>query len=369
MLPLRPLDLRRLAAGIAFASPLLVACGDASTGDRTPAAAAQGPARAATAGTAAVPAAAPPAPRSVEAGTDGPILAEPASVDYGIVAPRALLEAEIVLTNTLDRPVRIIAAQPTCTCTTVDVTGEVIPARGTLKMPMAMQTSAAVGLKSAAVTLLFEGVPTPLRVQISAEVAYSVRAVPVPFIDALSPQRLRGTFELESVDGEPFRVIAVQGAAPAFEGFDPATDTPRSRYRLAYDFTRLACAEVPKYLLVQTDREDCPLVDLRVRHECTRIQPALSLAEFRAMTGRIRPGESGEFTIEIKNMGRGRVDQVFTISPDARVQLVSQQADGSSVLCTVKVTPRPGFQGLLQLPVNFSAAGKTAELLVFGLVE
>lgn len=358
----------RIAACIALAASILAACGEGDSG-KAPAAEAAASGTAPAANAAARTATSAATPRTVESASSGPILAEPASVDYGIVAPRTLIEAEIVLTNTLDRPVRIIAAQPTCTCTTVDVTGEVIPAGGRLAMPMAMQTSAAVGLKSAAVTLLFEGIDTPLRVQISAEVAYSVRAVPVPYIDALSPQRLRGTFELESVDGEPFRVIAVQGATPDFEGFDPASDPPRNRYRLGYDFRGLPCPEVPKYLLVQTDREDCPLVDLRVRHECTRIQPALSLAEFRAMTGRIRPGDSGEFTIEIKNMGRSRVDQVFTISPDARVELVGQEADGSSVLCTVRVTPRADFSGLLQLPVNFSAAGKTAELLVFGLVE
>ena len=351
---------------IALAGSLLAACGEGGSGQATsppPAAGAAATANTSPAANAAG------SPRIVETASAGPIVAQPASVDYGIVAPRTLIETEITLTNTLDRPVRIMAAQPTCTCTTVDVTGEVIPARGTLKMPMGMQTSAAVGLKSAAVTLLFEGIDTPLRVQISAEVAYSVRAVPVPFIDALAPERLRGTFELESVDGEPFEVIAVQGQAPAFEGFDPATDPKRNRYRLAYDFTGLDCPEFPKYLLVQTDREDCPLVDLRVRHQCTRIQPGLSLAEFRAMTGRIPPGESGEFTIEIKNMGRARVDQVFTISPDATVELVGQEADGSSVLCTVRVTPRPGYGGLLQLPATFVAAGNTAELLVFGLVE
>jgi hypothetical protein len=345
-------------------------CDDGSSAP-PPAAASSGRAEtapAAGAASAAVPPAT-PATAPIGAAVAAAVTAEPMSVDFGLVEPRTLVEAEITLRNHLDRPLRIVAAQPTCTCTMVDVTGETIPPNGTLLMPMSMQTSASVGVRTAAVTLLFEGVPTPLRVEIAAEVAYSVRAVPQPFIDALAPERLQGAFEVESVDGLPFRVLAVQGEAPQFEGHDPQRDPPRNRYRLRYDFTGLECPEVPKYLLVQTDRADCPLVDLRVRHPCTRIQPTLSIAEFRSMVGRLGPGERGEFTIEIRNMGRSRVDAVSTFSTDARVRIVGQETDGTSILCTIEVIPSPGFRGLLQLPVNISAAGRTTELLVYGIVD
>ncbi|MFZ9691143.1 MAG: DUF1573 domain-containing protein [Phycisphaerales bacterium] len=298
----------------------------------------------------------------------GPITAEPGMVDFGLVEPRALVEVSVTLTNSSDQPIEIIASKPTCQCTTVDMTGKVVPARGSITMPVSMQTSAAVGVKQAAVSLLFKGVPTPMQVGLKAEVAYSVVARPVPYIDALDPSRLSGTFDLESPDGKPFEVRAVQGEAPIFMGFDPRSDAPRSRYTLRYDFRGLNANAVPKYLLVETDRADCPLVDLRVRHPATRIAPALKFAEFRSMLGRVPAGGSGEFDLEIEEMGNLRIDTVYALSPDATVELLSQTSDGKNLLVKVKVTPRPGFAGLLQIPVTFVAGGRTAEQLVYGVV-
>jgi hypothetical protein len=298
----------------------------------------------------------------------GPITAQPGMVDFGLVEPRALVEVEVTLTNSSDQPVEIIASKPTCQCTTVDMTGKVIPARGSITMPVSMQTSAAVGVKQAAVSLLFKGVPTPMQVGLKAEVAYSVVARPVPYIDALDPSRLSGTFDLESPDGKPFEVRAVQGEPPIFVGFDPRGDALRSRYTLRYDFRGLNANAVPKYLLVETDRADCPLVDLRVRHPATRIAPPLKFAEFRSMLGRVPAGGSGEFDLEIEEMGNLRIDTVYALSPDATVELLSQTSDGKNLLVKVKVTPRPGFSGLLQIPVTFVAGGRTAEQLVYGVV-
>lgn len=299
----------------------------------------------------------------------GPITAEPGMVDFGLVEPRALVAVEVTLTNGSDQPVEIIASKPTCQCTAVDMTGRVIPARGSITMPISMQTSAAVGVKQAAVSLLFKGVPTPMQVGLKAEVAYSVVARPVPYIDALDPGRLSGTFDLESPDGRPFEIRAVQGEPPIFVGFDPRSDALRSRYTLRYDFRGLNANAVPKYLLVETDRADCPLVDLRVRHPATRIAPPLKFAEFRSMLGRIPSGGSGEFDLEIEEMGNLRIDTVYALSPEATVELLSQSSDGKNLLVKVKVTPRPGFSGLLQIPVTFVAGGRTAEQLVYGVVS
>lgn len=358
-----------LAAATTVSITLLAACGEQSS---PPAASAPAAAPAATAVAAsAVPSAA-AAPASTQTTVNrvvaGPITAEPGMVDFGLVEPRALVEVEVTLTNSSDQPVEIVASKPTCQCTTVDMTGKVIPARGRITMPVAMQTSAAVGVKQAAVSLLFKGVSAPMQVGLKAEVAYSVVARPVPYIDALDPARLSGTFDLESPDGKPFAVRAVQGEPPAFVGFDPKADAPRSRYTLRYDFRGLNANAVPKYLLVETDRADCPLVDLRVRHPATRIAPALKFAEFRSMLGRVAPGGSGEFDLEIEEMGNLRIDTVYALSPDATVELLSQNSDGKNLLVKVKVTPRPGFAGLLQIPVTFVAGGRTAEQLVYGVV-
>lgn len=304
------------------------------------------------------PAVAPPA--------SGPILADPPGVNFGIVRPETVVEAKIKLLNPLDHPVRIVKAVPSCQCTTVDMEGKVIPARGMIEMPMSMKTSKSVGKRGANIQLVFEGLKQVLMVSIECETALPIRATP-PFIDALAPERMKGEFEIAAQDGQPFRVQSVDGKPPAFVDGDPGT-APRASYRLAYDFTAPGF-RVPKYVIIETDRDDCPLVDLRVRHETTRIEPPFKVAEFRSNAGRIAPGGSGSFELEIKNMGAQRVTSVRSLSPDATVRLEGQKADGSSVLITVGVTPRAGLEGLLAFPVEIVAAGKRHEHLVYASVR
>jgi hypothetical protein len=304
------------------------------------------------------PAAAPPA--------SGPILADPPGVDFGVVRPETTVEATIKLLNPLDHPVRIVRAVPSCQCTTIDMAGKVIPARGMLEMPMSMKTAKSVGKRSANVSLAFEGLQQVLLVTIECETALPIRANP-PFIDALAPGRMLGSFEIAAQDGQAFRVLSVDGKPPVPAGSgDPSAR--QASHRLAYDFTAPGF-RVPKYVIVETDRDDCPLVDLRVRHETTRITPPFSVAEFRSSAGRIAPGGTGSFELEIKKMGEARVTGVRSLSPDAAVRLEGQKADGSSVLLTVAVTPRAGFEGLLAFPVEITAAGKRYEHLVYASVR
>ena len=129
---------------------LLAACGEQSAAPAasTPAAAPATTVAASSNASAAAPASPQTAVNRVVA---GPISAEPGMVDFGLVEPRAMVEVEVTLTNSSDQPVEIVASKPTCQCTTVDMTGKVIPARGSITMPVSMQTSAAVGVKQAAV--------------------------------------------------------------------------------------------------------------------------------------------------------------------------------------------------------------------------
>ena len=311
---------------------------------------------------------APPAPNrpAVAPPASGPILADPPGVNFGVVRPETKVEATFKLLNPLDHPVRIIRAVPSCQCTTIDMEGKVIPARGMLEMPMSMKTAKSVGKRSANIQLAFEGLRQVLMVSIECETALPIRATPA-YIDALAPERMKGSFEIGAQDGQPFRVIAVDGKPPVLVGGDPGA-APRATYRLAYDFTAPGF-RVPKYVIVETDRGDCPLIDLRVRHETTRIEPPFKVAEFRSSAGRIAPGGSGTFELEIKNLGDQRVTGVRSLSPDATVRLEGQKADGSSVLITVAVTPRPGFEGLLAFPVELVAAGKRYEHLVYASVR
>lgn len=296
----------------------------------------------------------------------GPILADPPGVNFGVVRPETKVEASIKLLNPLDHEVRIAKAVPSCQCTTVDMVGKVIPARGSIEMPMAMKTAKSVGKRSATVSLAFEGLQQLLVVMIECETALPIRATP-PFIDALAAERMKGSFEVAAQDGLPFRILSVDGKPPVFADGSAGTD-PRASQRLAYDFTAPGFT-VPKYVLVETDRADCPIVDLRVRHASTHIKPPFKIAEFRSSAGRIAPGGSGSFEVEIKELGTQRVTSVRSLSPDAAVRLENQKADGLSVLVTVAVTPRAGFTGLLAFPVEITVGSRRHEQLVFASVR
>jgi len=302
---------------------------------------------------------------AVAAPASGPILADPPGVDFGVVRPETVVETKIRLINPLDRPVTITRAIPSCQCTTIDMQGKTIPARGSLEMPMSMKTAKSVGKRSANISLAFGGLTQVLMVTIECEVALPIRAEP-PFLDALAPERMRGTFTLAAQDGRPFRVLSVDGKPPVAVGGEAGDRAPKERVTLAYDLT---VGPVPKYLVVETDRDDCPLVDLRVRHETTRISPPFKVGEFRSTAGRIRPGGRGTFELEIKNMGAGRPVTVRSLSPDATVTLVGQKPDPANVLLEVEVAPRAGFEGLLAFPVEIVAGGQRYEHLVYASVR
>src|SRR5262249_12464092 len=233
------------------------------------------------------------------------------------------------LINPLDHDVVVVESATSCQCTGVDIKGKTIPARSSIDMPVSMKMSKAPIKKMAYVAMIVDlqdnGKKQPLRVEIHAEVAYSIRAVP-PFIDALAPERMKGTFGLEARDAKPFRVLEVHGRPPAFVGFDPAKDAPRTKYTLNYDFTEPGF-KIPHYLLIESDREDCPIVDVRVRHDSVRISPPFKVSEFRSNFGRIASDQTGTFDLEIEDAQGRKVTGVRSLSPLIEATLISQKED------------------------------------------
>lgn len=333
----------------------------------------------APAGTPAAPArpAAPKAPAQPAGpqSTPGPIVADPPAIDFGIVGPGAQVNGTVKLHNPLDRPVKVTKATPSCQCTGVDIEGKEIPAKGHLEFPISIKMSTAPVKKFATLTILIEELKQVIVINLSGEVALAIRATP-GFLDVQQKMNLppNGTFTIAAADGKPFSVIAVQGQTPSFVGFDPSKDAPRASYTLAYDFSENmkpgSTKPVPPYLLVETDREDCPIVDLRVRHETTQLKPKLHVTGYRSSCGRITPGGSGEFELEIEKMGTQRITGVKSLWPEATVELVEQNADNhGNVSIRVKVTPPASFRGLLFFPVELSAGALTSRQLVIGSVR
>ena len=299
-----------------------------------------------------------------------PVKAMPASLNAGFVAPHTDVKFEATLLNTLNRPVKCIRSAPSCTCTTVDMLGKEIPAGGTIKVPLSMRTSGATGEKSAQVVLVFEGVPGLIELSIKAEVTYPVRAIQMsvgadgkprsePFINAFDNKaNVVGEITVESIDGKSFRIMSVGGQAPSFVDFKPAEQGPRESYRVRYDFSALPCERVPKYLVIETDRADARLIDMRVRHECTKISPNFSFAQYRENVGVMAPGETKAFEVEIKHANGVRIDSVTSTDPRLEAKLLDQKSGAEDgLLVRVAVTAKPDAAGLVLTPLRFEGVG------------
>ncbi len=305
---------------------------------------------------------------AVPAAAAGPIVAVPASIDFGIVKPDELLTAKIKLLNPTDQPVTVVKAVPSCQCTGLDVVGKVIPAKGELEFSLSVKMSKAPVVKLANVQLVFDGgIKQVLRVDLKAESAYPIRSTP-PFLDATDGKPLAGTYVVSAPDGKPFTIMSVMSEKPVFQGFDPAKDAPRTNYVVKYDFSD-PNKRVPPYILIETDRDDCPIIDVRVRHATTKISPALKVAEFRSSFGKIAPGTSGTFELEIEKMASLRITGVRSLSDLAAVELTEQTSDGKNVVIHVKVTPAAGAKGVLFFPIELTCGAIKSQQLVFGLVR
>ena len=296
------------------------------------------------------------------------VIAAPAGLDFGVVAPHTVLEGNFKLVNTSDKPLKVLGAQPSCQCTTIEITGKEIPAQvsgvpGVLEVPVTMKVSA-TGIKTAQVKVVVEGEPLPITLDLRAEVAYAVRMAIAdaagnvqPFVDAAEDaSRLKGVAQIFSSDGKPFRVLSVQGATPVFVNWNPQSDAPLAKYEVQFSLVSEPCEIVPKYLLVETDRADARMIDARVRHACTRISPALEIAEFRCNAGVVAAGGAATFDIEIKKMGGNRIASVKAVEAKFAAELVGQRADGSTLLVTIRLTPGKEVKGVFMTAVHLIAA-------------
>ncbi|MFM8731124.1 MAG: DUF1573 domain-containing protein, partial [Phycisphaerales bacterium] len=299
-----------------------------------------------------------------------PVKAEPASVDAGFVQPRTEVKFTATLRNTANQPVTCVRSAPSCTCTTLDMVGKTIPAGGTLEVPISMKTSGATGEKTAEVVLTFGGVPGAVQLKLKATVAYPVHGWQLnpapgggtkrdPFVNAFDlPQNVRGDVTVESLDGKPFRVLTVNGAPAVLVDPARAAMGPQESWQLRYDLSAIPCERMPPYLVIETDRPDARLIDMRIRHQCTRISPNFAFDQFRENLGVMAPGESKVFELVIKRANGVRIDRVDSLDPRLDARFLDQKAGtDDEILVRTAVTAKPDASGMVIGALRFTGVG------------
>lgn len=290
---------------------------------------------------------------------------DPATIDFGILAPGQTASKTVVVRSLVDRDLRI-AKVTTCPCITVRVSNMSIPARGTVNLNATMEPKPGTGAKTERIRLAFEGEDLVVVIDVAGEVSLPVRAVP-PAIDAR--EVLSGVVEVSSLDDALFTILATAGKPPVFVDFDPARQPPRNTYQLRWDLAGLDQQTMPSWWVIETDHPGAPIVDLRVMHEFTKTprvpgRPWVP-GDQRILVGNLRAGEPFDFTTKIKwpkgNPAVQTLQSVQSQSPQFTAEFIGAELAGEELTCAIRISVLPGPRGLIygqmmyETPDGFSA--------------
>ena len=318
----------------------------------------------------------PSSPQIAAASLPATIIVDPPLIKLGFIEPRSTITRNFRLINSSTKPVTIQSATPTCTCTTIEAQGKIIPPGQSLELPLTMKVAASTGIKSAAVTFTFAGGIAPVTIEMSGEIAYAVRGTTtdvtngamVPYINAFQdpsapagtpPAPLSGTVTISSIDRSLFRINSVMGQPAVFVNFNPQQDAPRNNYLVSYDFSKIPCERMPPYLIIETDHPQAPVIDMRIRHACTKISPQLPFAEYRSNLGIVTTGKEQPFEFELKHSQGWKVISTTSKDPQFTVKLVGQRADADNAMISLMISVNPSAHGIVLAPVTMTAMDPT----------
>jgi len=309
---------------------------------------------------------------SADEDVDGPppLRVEPDVLDFGIVPPSVTKEGVVKLVNTGTKELEILTVQPSCKCTTLeDMSGRKIPAGGSIELRANMKAQSAPGRKGAEIKVLVDGYTQVVTVQLKQEVSLPVRVSP-SYLNVVKGQPTKGRTIIESVDKQPFKICAVGGRRPNLVGFDPERDQPRNQYILDWDFERdFAPGEAKRYWLIETDREDCPLVDIFVRHESTVTLPRGPVpTDYRHTFGRKQQGSSIDFVLDVTKVAADeKIVAAASASSAVKVELIGSSTEGEVTHINLRVVPNADLVGLAWVPFTvYTSTGRQIDQAVWG---
>jgi hypothetical protein len=313
-----------------------------------------------------VPAAAPPIDTSGTIDSLPPLTIQPPVLDLGFMAPRIGNKGTVTLTNTGKTPLTIAAVTPSCKCTTTStLAGTVLQPGQSVPLEAALDGVAMPQTHRASIRVLVEGYAKVVEIQLRAETAMPVRAVP-PIINAVEGKPRQGRFVVESIDKKPFTICAVGGRVPEFIGYN-AGDAPRAQYLVKFDLDTWQ-PDFPAYLAIETDRADCPIFDIWIRSERTIPTSAFRMKDYRLNAGRIEVGGSTDISLEMEDAGED-ILAVESGSPEVQVEMLGQNVDAKVRKINVRITPKSPREGLLYATLKLYGREKEQPLTMFASVR
>ena len=295
-----------------------------------------------------------------------PIKVTPEVLDLGFMAPKAGGKGTVQLLNTGDKPLKIAAVTPSCKCTTTSqMAGTVIEPGKSVPLEAVLEGAAMPQPHRASIRVLVDGYAKVLEIQLRGETAMPLRSVP-GLINAVEDKPRQGRFVVESLDKKPFTICAMAGRVPDLIGWQPG-DAPRNSYLVRFDLDSYQ-PTFPAFLVLETDRADCPVLNIWVRSRDTMRQSVLRMKEYEVNLGRIAMGGTAEASVEMEDPGE-EILAIESISPELQAEMTGQTADGKIRKVSFRITPKGPQQGLLYGKIKLYTREKEQPLIVFGSVR
>jgi hypothetical protein len=295
-----------------------------------------------------------------------PIRLSPSVLDLGFMAPRAGGTGTVTLTNVGQSPLTIAAVTPSCKCTTTSaLAGKVIAPGASETFEAVLEGASMPQTHRAVIKIAVEGYARVLELQLRGETAMPVRCVP-SILNAVEGKPRAGRFVVESVDGKPFRLCSVGGRVPEYIGY-AAGDEPKSQYLVRYDLDTWPDGH-PAYLAIETDRADCPVLDIWVRTEGTIPRSVFRMKDYRINAGRIDLGGAAEVAVEMDDPAEDILAAEAT-SPDVQVEVLGQSTKDGTRSVRLRIVPKGPRTGLLYSPVRLFGREREQPLTLFASVR
>ncbi|MDA0974687.1 MAG: hypothetical protein O2927_01845, partial [Planctomycetota bacterium] len=163
---------------------------------------------------------------------------------------------------------------------------------------------------------------------------------------------------------------------------------PQAVQRLAWNVAGISCERMPLWWIVITDHPDCPVVPLRIRHDCTGSKADMGRyarywipKDQLVNLGRVRVGSPTTAELQLDHYnprGRGRivrpdfreVRRVEVDAPELEIELLAARPVAEdAVVLSFAVTPRAGTAGPIATTMRITTATGTGEVPLVVVVE
>lgn len=316
-----------------------------------------------------------------------PIQFEPPLLDLGFLDPGEVATGSVEIVNIGTEPLRIVSTKASCKCTSIDLADSVIEPGQSIALSTEYEGSKSLGEKKSSIRVIVEGYD-PVHVDVKAEVAMVVRAVP-SYIRALAGPdgtiQLQGEMRIEAMDGLPFNILSVDQKMPRFVDFEAGVDAPRTSYTIEWDLTeydQATCVdqygrEMAPWLVVETDHPDVPIFDIQIRHQCTRTPLPVRgqtwvLGQRNVLLGEVRAGEPIDVQVVVKMLNIATRDEpiraIIPLTDEFEAEIIDRFPGDRETTYVVRITPREDYRGLLLAQAEFRTVRHGSPLYVIGKV-